>query len=241
MRSSSRSAHRVRGVVVFLGLSVSIASAAAIPSLPSNLPAPERARLERVADEASVATRVATEPFVTRREVFEYLLDHPEFATHVTRTLRLARYRVWRTPAGLFLDDGWGATGHFSVVHAAAGTRVMYARGSFRQTALPTVHGEAVAMIEYEVTPAAGGRDLVHATVSGFVKLDSAVLALVTKVAGVIAQRKADLEARRLIRVFARVSRAIEDDPSGVYERLRQRPDVPGREMEEFGRLLNLR
>ena len=49
MRSSSRSARLVRGVVVFLGLSVSIASAAALPSLPPNLPASDRARLERVA------------------------------------------------------------------------------------------------------------------------------------------------------------------------------------------------
>ena len=204
-----------------LGLWGVIASASALPSLPPDLPAPERARLERVAGAASVATRVDTEPFVTRREIFEYLLDHPEFATHVTRTLRLARYRIWRTPEGLFLDDGWGVTGHFSVVHATAGTRVMYARGTFRQTALPTVNGEAVAMIEYGVTPAAGGRDLVHATVSGFVKLDSSFLAAATKIAGGAAQKKADLEARRLIRVFARVSRLIEDDPSGVYQRLR--------------------
>jgi hypothetical protein len=64
---------------------------------------------------------------------------------------------------------------------------------------------------------------------------------LATKIAGVIAQKKADLEARRLMRVFARVSRAIEDDPSGVFERLRQRPDVPRPEVEEVGRLLNRR
>jgi hypothetical protein len=241
MWPASRWVRLVSGIVAFLGLSVSIGSTAAVPALPPNLPAPERARLERVADAASVTTRVDTEPFLTRRAVFEYLLDHPEFATHVTRTLRLARYRIWQTPEGLFLDDGWGATGHFSVVHAAAGTRVMYARGSYRQTALPTIHGEAVVMIEYRVTPAAGGRDLVHPTVSGCVKLDSSFLALASKLASGVAQKKADLEARRLMRVFARVSWFIEEDPSGVYERLRQRPDVPRRETEEFGRLLSLR
>ena len=240
MRSFPRSARLVRGVVVVLGLSVSFASAASLPSLPPNLPATEHARLGRFAEEASVATRVDTDSFVGRREVFEYLLDHPEFAAHVTRTLRLARYRVWRTSEGLFLDDGWGATGHFSVVHAAAGTRVVYARGAYRQTALPALNGEAVAVIGYHVTPAADGRDLVQATVSGFVKLDSSFLALAMKIVGGIAQAKADLEARRLMRVFARVSRAIEDDPRGVYERLRQRPDVPQRELEEFGRVLNL-
>jgi hypothetical protein len=43
------------------------------------------------------------------------------------------------------------------------------------------------------------------------------------------------------MRTFARASRAIEDNPADVYERLRQRPDVPLRELQEFGRLLNLR
>ena len=58
---------------------------------------------------ASVATRVAAPAFPARREVFEYLLDHPELASHVTRALKVARYRIWRTRDGLFLDDGWGA------------------------------------------------------------------------------------------------------------------------------------
>jgi hypothetical protein len=228
-------------LAIALALGMASARAASVSPLPVEIPPVERARLERLAEAASVATRVETEPFLTRRDVFEYLLDHPEFATHVTRTLRLARYRIWRTPDGMFLDDGWGATGHFAVIHAVTGQRVMYARGAYRHTLLPTINGEAVAMIEYELTPVGDGRDLVHATVSGFVKLDSSVLALATKIAGPIAQRKADLEARRLMRTFARVSRAIEDNPADVYERLRQRPDVPERELQEFGRLLNLR
>ncbi|MGH7342183.1 MAG: hypothetical protein ACREKH_16960 [Candidatus Rokuibacteriota bacterium] len=228
-------------VALSLGAAVSgVWAATPGPSLPADLPAAERARLERVAEGASVSTRVDTTPFVTRREVFEYLLDHPDFATHVTRTLRLARYRIWRTPEGMFLDDGWGATGRFAVVHATAGQRVMYARGAYRQTLLPAINGEAVAMIDYEITPTDGGRDVVHATVSGFVKLDSGFLAVAAKIAGPIAQRKADLEARRLMRTFARVSQALETDPVDVYERLRQRPDVPPRELEEFARLLGL-
>ena len=228
-------------LTIALALGIPDPRAASAPTLPVDIPPDERARLERVAEAASVATRVETEPFLTRREIFEYLLDHPEFATHVTRTLRLARYRIWRTADGMFLDDGWGATGHFSVVQAVAGRRVMYCRGVYRQAVLPTINGEAVAMIQYEVSPAGDGRDIVHATVSGFVKLDSGILALATKIVKPIAQRKADLEARRLMRTFARVSRAIEDNPGDVYERLRQRPDVPARELEEFGRLLNLR
>src|SRR5262245_25905430 len=233
------------GLVLVLATSVTYGKtidwAISVAPLPPDLPADERVRLERVAEAASVATRVATEPFVTRREIFEYLLDHPDFATVVTRTLRLARYRIWKTPEGMFMDDGWGATGQFAVVYAVAGRRVMYARGAYKQTLVPTINGEAVAMIEYDVTPAGARRDLVTATVSGFVKLDSGFLALATKLAGPIAQRKADLEARRLMRTFARASRAIEDNPADVYDKVRQRPDAPARELQEFARLLNLR
>jgi hypothetical protein len=241
MRARFASIRLVALLALACTLSMTGAGATSVSPLPMEIPAAERARLERVAEAASVTTRVETEPFVTRREIFEYLLDHPEFATHVTRALRLARYRIWRTPEGMFLDDGWGATGHFSIIHAAAGQRVMYARGAYRQTLLPTINGEAVATIEYEVTPTGDGRDVVRATVSGFMRLDSGLLALATKIAGPVAQRKADLEARRLMRTFARASRAIENAPAALYERLQQRPDVPPRELEEFARLLNLR
>ena len=241
MRGRLRSV-RVAGLLVLgLAAAAAIAAAASVVTLPVEMPADERARLERLAEAASVSTRVATDPFLARREIFEYLLDHPEFASHVTRALRLGRYRIWRTPEGLFLDDGWGATGYFAVIHGAAGRRVMYARGAYRQTLMPTINGEAVVMIEYEATPSADGRDVLQATVSGFVKLDSSLLALATKMAGPIAQKKADLEARRLMRTFARVSRVIEDNPASILERLRQRPDVPARELEEFGRLLRVR
>jgi hypothetical protein len=214
---------------------------ASVVTLPMEMPADQRARLERLAEAAAVSARVDTEPFLTRREIFDYLLDHPDFASHVTRTLRLGRYRIWRTPEGMFLDDGWGATGHFSVIHTAARRRVMYARGAYRQPLLPAINGEAVVMIEYEATPAGDGRDRIRATVSGFVKLDSTTLSMAMKLAAPIAQRKADLEAQRLMRTFARVSRRIDENPADVYEKLRQRPDVPARELEEFGRLLTRR
>jgi hypothetical protein len=73
------------------------------PDLPPQLPAAVRTRIQPVTDNPSLAVKVPGEPFVARVEVFEYLLDHPEFASHVTRTLKFARYKIWRTPTGLGL------------------------------------------------------------------------------------------------------------------------------------------
>jgi hypothetical protein len=213
----------------------------AAPVLPEQVPAEDRARLMRVAEAASVSTHVDAEPFVSRAAVFEYLLDHPEFATHVTQALKLARYRIWHTAEGLYLDDGWGVTGHFTVVYAGRGKRVMYAWGQYKPRVLPSIRGQAVVMLEYGFQPAAQGRDVVSSTVTGFVKLDNRVLAAASKLASNLAQTKADTEARKLMKVFARVSQAVHDNPAGVCEQLRQRPDTPARELEEFRQLLNVR
>ncbi len=234
--------HTPPGIALALILCGLLSTAGAAPSallLPEQIPPEERARLMRVAEAAAVSTHVDGEPFPSRPEVFEYLLDHPEFASHVTQTLKLARYRIWPTPEGLYLDDGWGATGHFTLVYAARGTRVMYAWGQYKPRILPGIRGQAVVMLEYGFQPAAG-RDLVTSTITGFVKLDSRFVAFASKLASSVAQRKADTEARRLMKVFARVSQAVQENPAGVYEQLRQRPETPRRELEEFRQLLKV-
>jgi hypothetical protein len=57
---------------------------------------------------------------------------------------------------------------------------------------------------------------------------------------GPLVQRKADREARGLLKVFAKVIRLIEENPADVYARLKARPDVPKPELEEFRKLLGV-
>jgi hypothetical protein len=201
---------------------------------------PALARLQEVTADATISARALGEPFLARREIFEFLLDHLEFASHVTRALRVARYRVWRTPEGLVFDDGWGALLNVSLVQATSGARVMYARGQYRQRLLPDINGEAVVMIEYDTTPAGDGRDLVSAAVTSYVKVESGFMSFLMKLASAAATDKAEVESRRLVRVFARVSHLIEEDSAKVYDEVRRRPDVPQLELEEFRRLLRL-
>jgi hypothetical protein len=208
--------------------------------LPGRLPEAARARVQPVTANPSLAVKVDAEPFVARRDVFEFLLDRPDFATHVTRALKLARYRIWRTPTGLGIDDGWGTVGTFELVHASEGLRLMHARGVYHHKILPDINGEAVVVIDYGSQPAPQGRSRINAAVSGFVKLDSRILAAASKLATSVATAKGEKEARRLVKLFAKTTAAIEADPSGVFEKVRQHPDVPVAELEEFRRLLNL-
>ena len=71
-------------------------------------------------------------------------------------------------------------------------------------------------------------------------KLDSRVLSTASALAGSIAATKAEKEAHRLVRVFQKTTRAIDDNPGALLESLRHRPGTPRRELEEFGRLLSV-
>ena len=130
----------------------------AAPSLPPGLPAADKARIDKVLAKATVSTRVEIDPYALRLDVVDYLLDHPEFATQVTRALRLARYRIWRTADGLNLDDGWGVTGIMTPLYGNNGLRVIYARGRYEQSVLPDIHGQAVILLRYAGGPAPNGR-----------------------------------------------------------------------------------
>ena len=71
-------------------------------------------------------------------------------------------------------------------------------------------------------------------------KLDSRILAVASRLASSVATAKGEKEARRLVELFAKTTAAIESDPAGVYDKVRQRPDAPAHELDDFRRLLNL-
>ena len=225
--------------MAILGVSP-VAAGRGAPTLPADIPPATRQRLALVTDRASLASHVDGEPFRARRDIFEYLLDHPDFATHVTRTLKVARYRVWTVPGGFGLDDGWGTVGTFEVVYGAPGIRVMHVQGEYQQRLLPNIRGQVIISITYAATPARDGKATIAAAVDSYVTLDSKVLAAAGLLARTVAHAKAEKEGSRLVRMFARTTHAIDENPAAVWNALRERPDVPRRELEEFRRMLSL-
>jgi hypothetical protein len=208
--------------------------------LPAEASIVELAKLRDVTEGATVSARAAGKPFVGRREIFEFLLDHPELATQLTQALKVARYKVWRTPDGLVLDDGWGAKLRFSILAPSSNARIVYAEGHYEQTLLPDIPGKAVIMIEFDSVADSDGRDVLSTSVTSYVKVESGFAAFFIRLAGDAVLRKAELEAQRLVRVFARVSQKIDEDPHAVWAQLRDRPNVPAADLEAFRRLLRL-
>jgi hypothetical protein len=105
---------------------------------------------------------------------------------------------------------------------------------------LPDIRGQAIISITYGATPSSDGKATIAAAVDSYVKVESKLIAATGRLARSIAQTKADKEGNRLVRLFARTTRAIEENPAAVWAALRDKPDVPRRELEEFRRLLSL-
>jgi hypothetical protein len=214
-----------------------VPAGSAVPALPAEAPAAVRARLAPIVESPSLARRVHGASFVARRDVFEFLLDHPEFTTHVTRALKLARYRIWQTPTGLMLDDGWGTVGVLETVYAAPGIRVMYLKGEYQHRLLPSITGHVVVRMDWTAAAGPDGKSVIAPIVAAIVKLDNRLMEFA--VPSSVAANKADKEANRLVRLFAKTTRALDDDATGVLQKLRTRPDTPRRELEEFAALLS--
>ena len=126
------------------------------------------------------------------------------------------------------------------MIYAARGLRLYYARGAFDQRFLPEMRGEAVAVFEYDFTSDETGRPLVATRATGYLQVDSKFLRALGKVAAPFVQAKADKEANQLLRVFARASRALEENPGEVIQKVSERPDVPRQELERFRELLRV-
>ncbi|MGH7306133.1 MAG: hypothetical protein ACRELZ_22850 [Candidatus Rokuibacteriota bacterium] len=226
------------GAVVLLVLAGNVLAAGLAGTLPADLPAAERTRLQQVTDHPSVSARANGDAFLLRRDVLEYLLDHPEFTTHVIQALRVGRYRVWREPDGLWLDDAAGAVAKFRVVYKASGSRVVHLQGSYKPRFLPALHGQVVAVLEYTAEPAADGKSLITPTLTGIVKVDNRLLDAVSRLLSAVVTERAAKVTRRMVGDLTKTARAIDGDPAGVDNRLSQWPGVSPHELAEFRRLL---
>jgi len=95
--------------------------------------------IKDVVDGATVAHQVNGIWYRSRKEVFDFLIEHPDFASDVARVLKEGKYRVRPTAGGYEADDGRGAHGVFKPVITDGDRRVFHLEGRYDQPLLPTL------------------------------------------------------------------------------------------------------
>ena len=209
----------------------------------ATLSEPSRTRAEAVLARTVFAHQVAGLRHRSRPDVFEFLLDRPDFAGSVARALRLGRYRLLPVEDGYWADDGRGASGVIRVLHAEAGRRLYHLEGRYDARGLPVITGQLLVLLEYRHEQPVDEPSTLDADVTGHLRLDSPIIGLLAETVATLTrplvERAVERKVRRFFGTVARLSRWAHDEPETLAAALRGHPEVPpGPTLDAFLALL---
>lgn len=191
-----------------------------------------------VVGQALVFRHVDGIAFRSRKEVFDFLLEHPDFAADLARALREGKYRVRRTADGFEADDGRGARGLLKPLYAEGDRRVFYLEGRWDPPLLPSIVGRLVLVMDTAYTEAPDGEHYAEMRVAGYLRVDNALAEVLVAVARGLSEVAVERKVRRFFRHVARVSQRAYDDPEGLAEEITRHPDLAVHRVAEFRRVL---
>jgi hypothetical protein len=195
-------------------------------------------RVRDVVTEAFAAREVRAIAFRSRPGVFEFLFDHPDFASEVGLALREGKYRLQRVGDAYEVDDGLGAHGRLRQLLSDGGRRLYYIEGRYEGAMLPTFSGRLVVVLDTEHLPGPDGETYCHVKFAGFVKFDQGLLDIVMRATRSLSESRVDRKVRSFFRHVAAVSRRAYDDPEGLADQLEGRPELSPELLDRFRRVL---
>lgn len=195
-------------------------------------------RVRDVVADAFAAREVRDITFRSRPEVFDFLLDHPDFASEVGLALRRGKYRVWRVGDAYESDDGAGARGRMWQVLREGGRRVFYIEGRYEGVMLPTFTGRMVVMLDTDYIEGPDGLTYCEARFASFVKFDTFMTGFLVRAAQGLSQVRVERQVRNFFKHVAAVNRRAYDDPEGLADELEGRPGVSPALMTRFREVL---
>ena len=173
----------------------------------SRLDPTEAERIRRVIEHSTLQKSVERFRFRSQPEIFEFLLDHPDFAAAVARELRIGRYRITPRLDGTYdALDVQGIRGSFRPLYTAHGERVYGGVGSYRPRFFPSLAGQAVVRLRYQHRFDPEGRPVVENRAEVYVRLDNRIAAFFARLLLPFLQRVVDQKVNQALTVAKRVS-----------------------------------
>lgn len=210
----------------------------------SQLTKDDRQAVEEILRAPTLSREVKGIRFRSREEVYEYLLDHPDFATAVARALNFSQYQIvkdgqsFRASGGSYWGtDARGATGHFRVVYAGQRKRVFFLEGTYEKKWLPTISARAVVILVFEHKVDGEGSS-VENDLYGYLKVDQAFVAHLAKLLQPVIGGAMNRKMKQTLSLGARISEEASRDPTGLLKRLEGSSLLPPQEFDEFRRIL---
>jgi len=222
------------------GLSLAASENGLVPF--SRLTRDDRQALEEVVRGPTLSREVRGVKFRSRKEVYEYLLNHPDFAAAVARAFGLSEYQIVKdvdvvraSGDSYWGTDGAGVTGHFRVVYADGKKRVFFLDGTLNKKWLPTIFARSVMVLIFEYK-ANGEGSYVENDLYGYIKIDNTFVAYLVKLLQPIIGTMAHEKIKHILSVGATVSELAYRDPAGFLRKLEESPELSRQELDGFRR-----
>ena len=196
-------------------------------------------RLREVTEEAIFFRDVLGIAVRSRQPVFDFLIEHPDFAATAGRILGIVKYRIVQEREGVFWgDDAHGATGTFELMYAEPGRRIYLAKGTFVKRFLPTIHGRIVLVMVYEHRTDQTGESGVINDVRGYLRIDNPVLGVLARIAKPVVGPIVDKKVLRTFAAAAKLTEQAYRDPAALYYTLGASREINKSELREFRKAL---
>ena len=206
----------------------------------------DRQRVQEVLEHPSFSREVKRVKFRSQKEVYEYLLDHPDFAAAVSRALKLSKYQIKREGDEYWAQDGFydkngrlrGVKGRFQIIYADQGKRIYFAQGTYDvKRWLPTVHIRAVFVLEFQHRLDEEG-SYVENNLSGYARIDNLFLHFILKILKPLVSKGMENKVAKTFTMAKNVSEQAYRDPLAFSRQLEESPEISPEQLEEFRRVL---
>ena len=196
-------------------------------------------RLREVTEQAIFFRDILGIRIKSRQSVFDFFIEHPDFAATAGRILRIVKYRIVKQRQGVFWgDDAHGATGIFELLYAEAGKRIYLANGTFVKRFLPTIHGRIVLLMVYEHRTDPRGASHVVSDVRGYLRIDNPILGVLARIAKPVVGPIVDKKVLRTFAAAAKLTEQAYNDPTALNHTLAASHEIGKDELREFRKAL---
>ncbi len=181
--------------------------------------------IREVIDGASFVDEKKGEVIRGHRQVYEYLLNHLDFASQLGRILDITDYEIVQTGEGAYKattpKGGWA---HLEMVYADDDKRVVLAQGKY---------GRAVVVLQYTSFDQEGESYIAY-DVYGYVRADNPILNLLLSLfGGIVSHRVA-----RVLDCVAELNERIYEAPATFRHELLAQSDLRPNHLSEFTKIL---
>ncbi len=140
-------------------------------------------KINSVIDDITIYRRLAPQTIECDPDLYLLLVENPDLVVRMWETLGISSVALEREPSGTFLaNDGEGTKGRVELLHASAGTHLVYATGRYEGPMFHrAVRGQSVLLLRSEYLDTDGEAPRIRCTLDVFVRLEHAGVEMLAK------------------------------------------------------------